>query len=191
MKRKILIVLLAATLLLTACGNGNSEQSVNNSEVDNVVEISEETSKSAIEALSDEERSIFEALIIASDIFYTPQSIKLLSVQNLMDDDVIIGGKLYNRDYNGPRCLIKISGDNRVGGNVNKEYILWTSDWYGKDWSPNNSDSVNYLLFQKGNIVENNHDNKKYAGEPHDFENVSVKNLNLALTEYWEELGLI
>ncbi len=190
MKRKFLIALLATTLLLTACDNGNSVQSENNSQIDSAIEISEESSKSAIESLSDEEKPIFEALIIASDIFYTPQSVKLLSVQNLMRDDTILDDKVWSRDPNGQRCLIKISGDNRVGGNVNKEYILWTSDWWLSDSYPNSDlDYNDFLEFEKGQIVENDFKNRDYAKNPHNFENVSVKNLNLALTEYWEELG--
>ena len=190
MKKRIVIMLLAATVLLTACDNGNSVQSENSSQIDSVSEKSEATSKSAIESLSDEEKPIFEALIIASDNFYTPQSIKLLSVQNLMRDDTILDGKVWSRDPNGQRCLIKISGDNRAGGNVNKEYILWTSDWWLSDSYPNSDlDYNDFLEFEKGQIVENDFKNRDYAEEPHDFENVSVKNLNLALTEYWEELG--
>lgn len=128
--------------------------------------------------------------MIASDAFYSPQAIKILEVKNLQSDDIkTTTGEILSRDVDGPRCLINISGENRVGGTLKTEYVLWTSDWKYSDVFAKKMDN-DYLLHKKGELVKFVDTNDHYS-DAREFDNVDVGNLNRALTQHWQDLGLI
>ena len=173
------IIAAAFALSFSGCQNPNS---TNGTQVENV-------SKSPIDALSQEEKQIFNALLIASDAFYTPQSMKILNVKNLMDDDLVLSDGTLFRDNEGPRCLIEISAENRAGGNTKTEYVLWTSDWKMSDAFPNQTHEEDFQLHKKGEIIKFV-DSKEHHKDAHDFENVNIGNLNRALDQYWQDMGV-
>lgn len=153
---------------------------------------SSEMPKSAIESLSDEEKQIFDALIIASDTFYVPESIRVYSVKDAYSKPIEIDGEPVGGDHYGPKCLIELSADSRAGISEKSEYILWTSDWGDKKYDTIAGFSwVEMRLYHKnGTIIEYDpldHDASMAVQHVTEFENVEVGNLNRALKEYWDE----
>lgn len=186
MKKTFISTILAALMCFWGCGCDNSlqsDQGISDIEQD-------ETSKTPIEVLSQEEKEIFEALMIASDKFYNPQSIKVFSVKNLYGYIDATGQVNVEFDHYGPRCLIEISADNKAGGSAKKEYILWTSEWGNKEDEIHISFEPQ-LYHENGTIVEYNYlENQKMAEKERDFEDVDIGNINRALSQHWEDLGL-
>lgn len=183
--KKFIAVCFAVLMTASLSGCGNSGAGASNSAA---ISDSADVSKTAIESLSSEEKQIFDALVIAADNFYTPQSIKVLSVKNIFGS-VLSDGTVYEDMY-GPRCSIEISAENKAGGSTKKKYILWTSEM-------GDSKNETVLIFapqvyhKNGTIAEYYDDKcRPYQGKERDFENVNIGNLNRALTQYWQDLGL-
>ena len=171
-----------AALTFTACSNGSNEVGNNSSQ-----QKQEEAPKSAIDSLSAEEKEIFDALIIASDAFYNPQTIKVMSVENHFGTRISDG--TLHKDYYGPRCAIEISAENKVGGSFKKTYFLWTDDYWLSDELENVASNTDFLKAKKGAITE--YDTKYRGNDPRPYDDVNIGNLNRALTQHWEDLGLL
>lgn len=67
-----LLMLAGISYVLCGCGDNSNQANLQNGEISQT----QTTSKSPIESLTSEEKAIFDALLIASDAFYSPQAIK-------------------------------------------------------------------------------------------------------------------
>lgn len=122
-------------------------------------EISEEVSKTPIESLNDREKEIFEAFISGVDTFKVPQSARLLDIKK------ITKGR--------GSCLITVTAENKMGGTVKEECILFFGDGsLGRKIA-----SLDDLFVYRPEETIN-------------YEDVDVGNINRAIKQHWEDLGI-
>ena len=122
--------------------------------------------------LSYVEEQVYDKVVsmVNEDGFFNPQEARLL--------EVVVGYK-YNdveREYSDTieEYHIKIVGTNKVGGTINKCYRIYYSDYMEK-WNNRDEDCEDIYQTSKG-----------YE----ELSSVNIKNINNALQEYWENLGL-
>lgn len=121
-------------------------------------DITEEISKSPIESLNEQEKLIYEALMIGIKDFYNPQAVRVLEIKKSGDD----------------KCDITITGSNKLGGTIQKYYSLRLVD-----------NGIN----KKGEMTDWT-DFKELLKYGKKYDNVDVGNINRAIKQYWEDLGI-
>lgn len=124
--------------------------------------------ESAYDKLTEDEKLVFNALKMNLSSFYEQSSVR-----------IVAAGKL---GTNTGHIDLKIQGKNKLGGTVTKIYTLcyktttWTSD-SGKTYT-----SYVGEMYEPSELVQSFFKEK---------DDVSIKRLNAALKEYFEDMGLL
>lgn len=109
MKRLFSILLCLGMLLsLWACGNSKTK--------------SEEKSKTPIEDLNEDEKYVFDALVVAGNSFFNPSEMRLLDIGDPGLDDA-----------RHATVTVRLQGENKLGGTVNDYYRLTLYRLRGKE----------------------------------------------------------
>ena len=147
MKKIISIILVVMSILVLCACNQSQPQSV-----------------TAYEELTEDEKLIFDALIIAVYDFYNPSKVRILETAGVNDDPDV--GWVY----------LKVQGTNKAGGTITKGMCLAV-----KDGTDLHGDGRNDAI---GVFAEVEY----YWFDSSD--EINCAKINKALTEYWEEQGL-
>lgn len=139
--------------------NKSSQNDTQNSSRNELILVNSQSSN--VYNLNNKECEIYEALLIGIKDFYNPQAVRVLEIRNINDRGL---------------CYLTITGQNRLGGTLQKFYrlVLNDSGYIKKGELSEYSDSD----YQN---IEQNFDIDKY---------VSVGNINRALKKHWEDLGI-
>lgn len=123
-------------------------------------------------SLSNIEKQTYDRVIgfIETGDFYNPKEVRILEaiIEYKYDDT--------KREYsdNLEDIYVKISGTNKVSGTINKCYHIYYSD-YEKAWDSRDEECSR--IYKSGTGYEQ-------------LSKTSIKNINLAIKDYWGELGL-
>lgn len=113
----VIMVVVFSFALLISCNEGENTTKNPTEEVKREL--------TPIEQLTEEEKILFDALIKASETFYEPSAIKLLSVG---DREVERGKRIYSNEYLGPgryQCVVvRLQGENKIGGTLSHYYKM-------------------------------------------------------------------
>lgn len=124
---------------------------------------SDEIELSEYDKLSTLEKAVFDAFIMNVNDFYNPSEVRFLGFTEYYETSKSI--------------YLNIQGTNKLGGTITKTYYLQVYD-------NTLSDGKNNYYYYKGDIYE-------FFDRSIDSDSeVKVGNLNRALIEYWEDLGL-
>lgn len=211
MKKYLLFLLLIGTLMCSACSENTVHTSVATTVAENTLQpetitvpettFSHETT--AIEALSEDDKLLFDALIkMTVDHFYEPSKIRILEIGDHSD------GTIYKKDdlnYGPCTVVVRLQGENVIGGTVNHYYKVCI---IGAEVGDANKERVDTLKYLYGNdayaeLLDYEGSPGDYAQLDDDYEFLHIKynisntaslffnigNINRALKEYWEDLG--
>ena len=164
--KKLIVSILITVLLLSFCAC-NTPSDVNPQPSQPIVTQPIITQPpTAYEQLNEKEKRIFDALIIATEEFKNPSTVRLLDF-DIIVDTVVDGSEMHF-------ITVKLQAAIPAGGEVSENYILYL------DKSTFSTGHVYY----KGDIEGWDYDPS--GAEP----GVERSKINKALIEYWEEQGL-
>ena len=186
MKKTIsLLLALVLCLSLCACGGGN-----------NTVETTVPTEPpTAREQLTELEEKLFNNLIaITKDSFYEPSAVRVLEVCDYYEGTTRTDPDEYDYSYGPDRVVVRLQGENRVGGTVNHYYLICltgaenTSE-YAKTMIAafaRNKEMRMHFKAEEGEYAEigDYYEVKRDSSDIFD-----IGRINRALKEYWEEMG--
>ncbi len=197
MKKLLILLFLLTSLLSTSCAKDTTSTfEIANPQSTTTVETT------AIEALTEEEQLLFDALIkMTTADFYEPSKIRVLEIGDYSDNSK------YAKDdilYGPSTVVVRLQGENRVGGTLNHYYKVCI---IGAEVSETMKDYVEnlkeYAQLQKIlNGKDMSFDLLNYEGDPGDYEQqdddfklsstssaFDVGDINRALKEYWKDMG--
>ncbi len=153
-----IIVVMCALFLLCSCSN----------EAEIIQESSSNIELSAIEKLNEDEKVIYNALLVASEQFYNPSGLRILELSKPFENGIGV----YNSHF-----YVKIQGVNKAGGTITDVFIITTE---------------NDEMFGAGDVRDREVSiYPKLTEIPKElWEEEHVGNINRALKEHWEILGL-
>lgn len=161
---KRLISLFACCIVLCSCSSALPDSSM--------------AELSAIEKLDGHEREVFDSLILASDIFHNPSSLRLLEISAPQKNT---NGGDWGQFY------VHVQANNNSGGTSTGYYIIITK-------SNPNYDSLaeqGWIIRKSDSFMDNTLGTNQITSIPLElWETEHVGNINRALAEHWEELGL-
>ena len=137
------------------------------------------------EQLNNNEKLIYDSLIININSFHSPSSLRILEIGTYaVVNDEFITDEIVSRDLDDQdHCYLKVQATTKTGKINNKWIKLYLKDY--------NSESQSY---KKGYFFEPS----LYAGLDLPIfstklseESASAANINKALIEHWEEMGLL
>lgn len=160
--------------------------------------------ESAIAKLSDIEKQIYDALLVMLNDFYNPASVRVMELTDYEDRSE------YREKYAGKisddiwatlarpdTVVIRLSGENRLGGTLNNYYMLCLSTWTTPCHESNKTYIKAAQLMGKSTLP--------YVGNIGDYDELdtseihlytkwplpdsAVGNINRALKEHWDILG--
>jgi len=146
------------------------------------------TKESAIDALSEVERKLFDALIKMD--FYEPSAIRIMEVGEYHNYTKYKGEPLYGTDT----VVVKLQGENRVGGTLNHYYLVCIGEADASIGNDNirmmitATNDMSFILQYRGKVGE-------YAElkDGYTLKSVSkefdVGKINNAIKEYWSNKG--
>lgn len=160
--KKLIVSILITVLLLSFCAC-NTPSDVNPQPSQPIIT----QSPTAYEQLNEKEKHIFDALIIATEKFKNPSTVRLLDFAIIVDA-VVDGSEMHFID-------VKLQAAIPAGGEVTENYTLYLEK----------STYSTGHIFYKGDIKESD-DELLSSHEP----GVERSKINKALIEYWKEQGL-
>ena len=174
-----LILALVMCLSLFACGGDNDT-------ADNTEPLS------AIDQLTKVERHLFDALVkmITKD-FFEPSAIRVLEVGDYINRNQ--WGE-YSTLYGPDTVVVRLQGENRVGGTLNHYYIVCIRAGERPD-SQRSIDSwagdIETLLSlgYKGEVGDYAELSDNYSFKEDAADIFNIGRINKALKEYWEDMG--
>lgn len=191
--KRTLSLALALILCLGLCACGGTAP-----EADTAASTTAPVQLTAKEQLTEKELALFDALVkmVTSD-FYEPSAIRVLEVGDLDErtkwaDDADLKDMLYGPDS----VVVRLQGENRVGGTLNNYYRVCITAAENMSESAQSSIKNNtYLGFmdavlrhkgEVGDYVEL----ENYEGIEEDASDMfDIGRINKALKEYWEDMG--
>lgn len=176
--KKLIALLVTLVLCLSICACGTQ-------------------SPSAIEQLTEKEHGLFEALIkLTTEDFYEPSAVRVLELGDFREKT--------SYDLGPDTVVVRLQGENRVGGTLNHYYLVCTAAGedpdqdsielterileYEKAVGMEYLESAKMLLSMKGEVGDYVELSDDYSFEK--LTNVfDIGRVNNALAEYWEEKG--
>lgn len=127
------------------------------------------------EQLNNNEKLIYDALMININTFYSPSSVRILEITAL-------GYDINGNNIKGTSCHLKIQATTQTGQTNNKWIRLTLSDYEDE-----------YGSYKKGDFDESSFivDGIPLASVKVPEEIASAGKINKALIEYWQEMGLL
>ena len=170
MKKFLLLTLLTCSCSITAvaCSKDNSSGAVQSSQSNT----SESISESAYELLNENEKIIFDALIVNINNFHSPVDVKVLEIRSLGFESFTS----IKPDISWQDCFLRIMSKNGMGAT--------TTEWYRltlEDYEDTKKGDISEVSLMDGNVPMFSYQ----------FDYAMPANINKALTEHWEELGLL
>ncbi len=202
MKRIVSVFLLICMLLLcVSCTNGNGSANTNNNNgnvtnsgnnstnnngnVTNSGNNSTPTPEpTAYEKLNDSEKLIFDALMIKINSYYSPSDVRVLQAGAYFGTDNPNVSHIL--DYDNHSCYLQIQSTTQAGTTINK-WIDLTLERYAP-YPEIEPDTIK----QKGDFYEYKTflDENGFPLFYQQLEIVNVGNINRALKEHWENMGI-
>lgn len=143
--------------------------------------------KTAKEMLTEQELALYNYVLnITSEEFFAPSAAKILAIGDYDDS-----GAKYETDPNykslwsSTTIVVKIQGENKVGGTINNCYLIALNEVHNKEWS----------VFDREHKVKYDCVPGDYAILYNSYEieepcsDYNIGNINRAFTEHWAELG--
>ena len=189
--KRLLTILIVVCLLISfvSCGNsgnGTDTPSTNTPETNNPTQpATPEPEPTAYEQLNENEKIIFDALMINFDQFLAPSTIRITKIFTGTAEEWDTCGDTIPREATGTlsrfgiAVTLKISGENASGGKINAYYILQLVD---------GDEDIEY--FERGRLTKISDKTLSFYLEEPEFEYASTAKLNKALIEYCDEMGL-
>lgn len=161
--------------------------------------------ESAIDKLSEFERSVYDALLIMLNDFKDPSSVRVMTLEHYQEKSYQREKYLAGEDWDGgpDTVIIQLTGNNSFGGKSNARFELCHYTW---NEEPRTEMGKSFVEFYRSNASalsfhKNGGKNFLYlgtAGEYIDatdvkgyfsYEAETIGNINRALKAHWEILG--
>lgn len=201
--RKAITILLALLMVLSlmACGGGSQTTPV--TEPTQLPDATPEpTPQSAIDALNENERLLFDALIkFTTSSFHNPSSVRVIEVGDYQDFTTF---DKKSADYGTAIVVVRLQADNQAGGSINCNYVICIRAAETNDEANKARYELAVSAIKRGNDVDANTIKKMtYKAEFAEYgvlsDNYKIKrdaskkfgiaNINKAIKEYWEDMG--
>lgn len=177
MKKIMCLLLMLVMMFSTVCG------------------IAEE---SAIDKLSEFEKSIYDALLIMLNDFKDPSSVRVMEIKGMANHKEEREAYLRGEEIDGaPDTVgIRLTGNNSFGGKNNSYFVLCYYTWNEKPRTERGKSSFSLMAqvgsknFRYTGIAGDYYETDKQEGYINyvDIEK-KIGNINRALKEHWEILG--
>ncbi len=196
--KKYLLMLISGLLFVTILGGcaktgaSSSNEKLNETVAENEEPPKEETN---IEKLTSNEKGLFDAIIkMTKDTFYEPSAVRLLEVGDYKQN-----GQAGSLNLGNSVVVIKLQGENRVGGTLNHYYCVVIKE---NEWSIGEVDAKDYAnslritgdaklaLEIDGKVGDYVELDDRYSIEEDASDTFDIGRVNKALKEYWEDMGL-
>lgn len=156
----IFIVIIIECIFMVSCTNNKTSEESSRSQI---------SSSTPIDELIEEEKVIFDSLLVNINDFFNPSEVRILEIGNYSENQPTELCPDGEKD-----CYIKINGTNRAGGTIIQVFKLVLMNYRvvydGKT-----------IYYEKGDLTEETSEiNSKYNA-------VDIGRINKALKYYWNE----